>query len=214
MISKNVGYALLGGAVLGGLALLLRKGSSSKPLVGPGDRVVLIGDSLGVGLRKPLGALAEAAGIPFAGQACGGTMIFQWVKEQTAYPSHDTSVAKRCAFGLAYIREVKPTVVLISLGTNDAHASVDQIAKEQADVQTLIAAIQDMGARPVWIDPPRLVAAPHVPEMLQIIYSGAAENIPHFRSDELVIPMGGDHIHPTGAGYAAWADALWQWLTR
>jgi len=211
MDSRKIGYVLIGGAALGALGALLFGRKKRSPLVAPGRRVVLIGDSLGVGLRKPLSLLAEASRVELSPQVCGGTMILQWVKERTAYPQHDTSLAKRCDFGLGYVRDARPDVVLISLGTNDAYAPLSTIEAEYADVHALVQAIREMGATPVWLDPPHLAKAPHEAEMRQLI---ATADVAHFPSYELGIEMSPDAIHPTGAGYAQWADALWAWLTE
>lgn len=211
MDSRRIGYMLIGGAALGALGALLFGRKKRSPLVSPGQRVVLIGDSLGVGLRKPLASLAEASRVELFPQACGGTMIRQWTKERTAYPPHDTASTRRCDFGLGYVRDARPDVVLISLGTNDAYAPVATIQDELGDVRALVQAIRQMGATPVWVDPPHLAKAPHEGQMRQLI---ATADVVHFPSYELGIEMGGDAIHPTGAGYARWADALWTWLTE
>jgi GDSL-like Lipase/Acylhydrolase family len=206
MERKHLGIGLVAASAVGAL-LLATRSKSKAPLVGKSDRVVLIGDSLGVGLRKPLGALAQADGIPFMGQACGGTMIFQWVRQDTNFGP--------CTFGQQHIRAANPTVVLISLGTNDAYAQADQIESERPKLEELLQDIIDMGARPIWIDPPKLETAPRVPQVMQMIYDSPTARkagMPHFRSDQMDIQMTGDKIHPTRAGYDAWSTALWKWL--
>jgi len=35
----------------------------------------------------------------------------------------------------------------------------------------------------------------------------------YFPSQRLTIPRGADQLHPTARGYAAWAGAIWQWLS-
>ena len=207
MDRKHLGIGLVVASAAGALLLATRSRRKSSALVTKADRVVLIGDSLGVGLRKPLAKLAEADGIPFFGQACGGTMIFQWVRQDTTFGP--------CRFGQQHIRAAEPTVVLISLGTNDAFAQADQIESERAPLEELLQDIVNMGARPIWIDPPKLQTAPRVPEVMTMIYdspTGRQAGMPHFRSEQLDIPMTGDKIHPTGAGYEAWAANIWKWL--
>ena len=216
MDRKQLGYGLVAASAIGAIVLAATGGkpkAKRQPLVREGQRVVLIGDSLGVGLARPLAKLAAASGVTLDPQACGGTMVFQWVREDTAYPGHDTTVAKKCTFGLRYIRQAQPDVVLISLGTNDAYSQESVIAKEHEQVAQLVTAIREMGAQPVWIDPPKLAKAPNVPAMLQLIYSGPASEIPHFESDEMDVSMSGDAIHPTGNGYDSWAAGIWAWLT-
>ena len=205
MDRKYIGLGILTLSAVGAVILSSRK--SKSPIVTKSDRVVLIGDSLGVGLRKPIASLADSEGIWFQGQACGGTMIFQWIREDTKFGT--------CRFGQQLVRAAQPTVVLISLGTNDAFADTDEIEWERPKLEQLLQDIVDMGARPVWIDPPKLETAPNIQLVTEMIYSSPiAKSIgmPHFRSDLLDIQMSGDQIHPTGQGYAVWSDALWRWL--
>lgn len=205
MDRKHLGIGLVAIAGVGAVVLASRK--SKSPLVSRSDRVVLIGDSLGVGLRKPLQAMAMADGVSFSGQACGGTMIRNWTEQHASFAG--------CTYGLSYLRDARPTVVLVSLGTNDAYATVDQIEAERPALERLLQAIVDMGARPIWVDPPKLEAAPNIQPVLAMIYgsqTAAKYGMQHFRSDLVDVHMSGDKIHPTPQGYEAWSRALWNWL--
>lgn len=205
MDRKHVGLGLMAIAGVGAVLLATRK--TKAPLVSPGDRVVLIGDSLGVGLRSPLGELAAADGVAFQDQACGGTMIRNWTKEIASFAG--------CTWGLELVREARPTVVLVSLGTNDAYASTEQIDAERPSLEKLIESIIGMGARPIWLDPPKLEEAPNIQALLSMLYAspaGQRYGMPHFRSDLVDIAMQADKIHPTKAGYKTWSLALWRWL--
>lgn len=181
------------------------------PTLRPGDRILLIGDSLAVGLGTPLGALARDAGLAFQTLATVGTRIDQWGSPGTYGDALSAALAS-----------FQPTVVLISLGTNDAYmrpSPGEDIGQRQAPfLDALLSRIES--ARPravVWIAPPTLPpAAVSLPPVRALIQSERAHLRPRvaiFPSQRLTLPRGPDGIHPVASGYAGWAGALWQWLT-
>ena len=160
--------------------------------VRPG-RVLLIGDSLAVGLKAPLAALANQAGIPFETRAVEGTHIPQW----SANASVDETLAR-----------FQPTHVLVSLGTNDEKVGTGIAAREAPALRALLQKIQSAGAEVAWIGPPALpFSRVGVSDMIRAAVPR------YFSSETLSIPRAGDGLHPTGAGYASWAAAIWSWLT-
>ncbi len=204
-------YVGLGAAALTavGVASLL-----SGPTLRPGDRILLIGDSLAVGLATPLGALAKDKGLAFQAIATVGTRIDQWAQSQ---PLKDA------------LESFKPTIVLISLGTNDAYMlpPPDVGVRQAPYMDALLTAIasgwthtDDLGLGPraiVWIAPPTLPdAAVSLAPVRALIADQAAllhRRISIFPSDRLTLARGPDNIHPVVSAYAAWAGAIWQWLT-
>lgn len=204
-------YVGLGAAALTavGLVELL-----SGPTLRPGDRVLLIGDSLAVGLATPLGALARDMGLAFLATATVGTRIDQWAQSEPLK---------------ATLESFKPTVVIVSLGTNDAYMlPPPDVGKRQAPyLDTLLRAInagfthsEDYGMGPraiVWLAPPTLPpAASSLAPVRALIESQATilnRRISIFPSDRLTLARGPDGIHPVVSAYAAWAGAIWQWLT-
>ncbi len=208
-----VGLLAAGGATLGLVSLL------GAPTLRPGDRLMLVGDSLAVGLAAPLGALAAEHGVPFQALATVGTRIDQWAQSDALTQALD-------AF--------QPTVVLISLGTNDAYmmasGSQDIGERQRPFMEQLLQKIEqytrksDYGLGPraiVWVSPPTLPpAAVSLPSVMRLIESEHQIALPKikprvsfFPTQSLSIPRGPDGIHPVARGYAAWAGALWQWLT-
>lgn len=164
----------------------------------PGEtRLLVVGDSLAVGLSPYLNDLAKSERIGFSSLAIVGTRIDQW--------SDSAALRERLA-------SFRPTVVLVSLGTNDEYMSGDVVARQQAALGRLVALL--MTAAPehiVWIGPPTLPkpTSNGIVAMLKV-------NIPsrdYFPSESLTIPRGPDGIHPTARGYAGWAGAIWQWLS-
>lgn len=207
-------FGLAAGATTIGLVRLL-----GAPTLRPGDRILLVGDSLAVGLTAPLGALASEYGVPLQAIATVGTRIDQWAQSDALTQALQT---------------FQPTVVLISLGTNDAYmqpSSGEDIGQRQAPyMEALLSKIEqythtaDYGMGPraiVWISPPTLPAAAiSLPSVMALIESEHQIALPRikprvsfFPTQSLTLPRGPDGIHPVATGYAAWAGAIWQWLT-
>ena len=197
-IYLGLGAALAGAASCVGLVELM-----SGPTLKPGDRVLLIGDSLAVGLAVPLGSLCKDHKLAFQGIGKIGTRIDQWAN------SADLAAA---------IEVFKPTVILVSLGTNDAYMMAPP---EPADRQAqafvdLLGRLEGSGARAiVWLEPPTLPpAAKGLPGIRALIESGRRRaRVSIYASQKLTLPRGPDGIHPVASGYALWAGSLWQWLT-
>jgi lysophospholipase L1-like esterase len=204
-------YIGLGAAALTavGLVELL-----SGPTLRPGDRILLVGDSLAVGLSTPLGALAKDRGIAFSALATVGTRIDQWAQSQDLKDA---------------LASFQPTIVLISLGTNDAYMMPppDVGVRQAPYMDALLTMIEtgwthsdDYGLGPraiVWIAPPTLPdAAISIAPVRALIADQAAllhRRISIYPSDRLTLARGPDGIHPVVSAYAAWAGAIWQWLT-
>lgn len=187
---KELGI-LLGGA---GALLLALLGSSRKGRPRTAPRIMLIGDSLAVGLERPLGALAAAAGVPFEGHGVTGTRIGQWSLGDKAPMNHLDG----------WLAAFRPTHVLVSLGTNDAAGS----GVDRASVETLLRKILAAGAVPLWIGPPAMpprIALNAVQEAVR------STGVVYLSSDRLEIPRAADGIHPTSLGYGHWARAVWDW---
>jgi lysophospholipase L1-like esterase len=191
-------WILVAAVALGVGALAVAVGGSSGVRVGPGDKVLLIGDSLAQGLRAPLRKLAEGAGVEFASEAEQGTRVDQWVKGRAS----------------SAVDQEQPTVVVISLGTNDEAVPSDEWrAAFAAKAQALVADLMARGPRAVvWIIPPDM---PFAAESIQQITDGImASGAVTFDSRGLDIPRGPDNIHPTIEGTAGWAAAVWSALVR
>lgn len=161
------------------------------PLVKPGDRVLLIGDSLAVGLAPGSRRVAEAHGVVFEDEVKGGTRVAQWVG----------SAQLKLTLGT-----FKPNVVLVSLGTNDAYYYLNP-----SDVKPEITKLLEVlgNARVIWIGPPTL------PKDASGIRTAILSVVPeknYFHSDRIDIPRISDGIHPTAEGYVIWNRALWDWL--
>ena len=196
---------LLGGLLIAG-GVGVARAVTRRPKFDEDSRVLLIGDSLAVGMRPHFQSLAAEAGIPFEARAVGGTRVDQWIDSNRL---------------LEILRTFQPTHVLISLGTNDAYTplvahDVEEHARELVDI------IQEAGAHPIWIGAPDLptpipcsVPCPGGMFDLRADTLEAIEDAApyYFDSTDYEIPRSPDRIHPTAAGYAGWAGVVWNWLT-
>lgn len=161
------------------------------PLLGqPGLKVLLVGDSLGVGLTKPFKASAVALGEQAMVAAVSGKTMSYWLGQG----------------GLASIvASFRPDVVLVCLGTNDSKTNytTEQLTDQ---LQRVLATASSTGAKVAWILPPKLPFPERVGPLVR------AAGVPFFDSAQLDLPQA-DGIHPTGAGFAAWNEAIWRWAT-
>ena len=191
---------VLGGAAVAGLLVLLRSATSgnggpppddSGPVAGKVDRVLLVGDSLAVGINGPMKQLAAASGIEYQGKGVTGSRIDQWAK---------TLLDEQLGF--------EPTIVLVSLGTNDMKMS-DPVVQQSGHVQTILQKARDKGAQVVWIVPPTMP----FPDkgVRQMILDAQPDGV--VRADYLELPRAADQIHMTPSGYSTFAEAVWTCLT-
>lgn len=183
-----------GAALLGyGLARLMSK---SRPRLHPGERLLVIGDSLGLGLGPYLAALAREQKSSTEVLAKVGTRIDQWANSQAL----EDALAR------------KPEVVVVSLGTNDAYM-VDALNRQKAHLHKLIDKITAAGATLAWVGAPKLPALQRAPDtdLLDYIKQAVPEGH-YFASCEHNIERGPDRLHPTARGYANWASLVWRWI--
>lgn len=181
---------------------------TSGPSVRPGRRVLLIGDSLAVGMAPHFKALAKELGAKFEALALSGTRIDEWAKSAKLEQ---------------VLQTFQPELVLISLGTNDEYMQGNVVPQQEKALDTLIKKIStytrnsDYGLGPewiVWIGPPTLPKASNgIVEMIRRASGGIPGRFYYYPSDRLTIPRGPDKIHPTARGYAGWAGAIWHWLS-
>lgn len=176
-------------------------GGVRTPKVKPGQKVFLLGDSLAVGLSRPLSAIAADHKVEFKSMAKEGTRLDQWANNEALYKA---------------IREFKPDVILVSLGTNDEYMKLDAKTRQRPHIQKLLKELRSH-APVVWIGPPTL------PKSGGYAWSGTngaipliIENVPsshYFPSHKLPIPRAPDRLHPSVRGAAGWAEKIWGFIT-
>lgn len=174
----------------------------SVPDCPPASRpVLLIGDSLAVGLAPRLQKLAASCSVPFGADAQVGSHVTEWGAAR-----FDAALARLGAGG------VVGGVVLVSLGGNDyQHADPAKVADAIAG---LVAQIKDAGARPRWIAPPRLPFEDRagVVALWRYELGGAAPWRDYYPTSDVDVAIGPDGIHPTARGYDELGRSVWKWL--
>lgn len=189
----HVGIGLVGVGLLAAAAAFLRRPRSSAKTSGP---MLLLGDSLAVGLSGPLKSL----GLPMQSIAIEGTTTEFWTTNGRAR----LAVALTPSIGTA----------LISLGTNDAYAGESYAPRAFAATHQLLSTIIGAGAQVLWIGPPNLPSSygskrlnqSTIDTIRQVVEStDGALWLEHSNTN---LPRQSDQLHPTQVGYVAWANLL------
>lgn len=162
------------------------------------EKTMLVGDSLGVGLAKPLGELLP----PMVNESIGGTRTRHWHG-----PTIQAAIAKH-----------SPTRIIISSGTNDI-AAVNSSAvgapsaeEEREHVRAVIETARKAKARLLWIGPPPLPFKNGSAFREMLLEETSKAGVPMFDSVSSVqVERAGDGIHMTPAGYAQWAKQIASW---
>lgn len=183
---------LIGGAV-GGFVLFwasVAAGATAHPRP---TRILLVGDSLAVGLASELRRLAATDGVAVVGvEAIVSTRLDQWAPKMPVL-----------------LAQYKPDLVLVSLGTNDAGMSVP--TSNAGAASSIVSAIGAAGARAFWIGMPTLPSRLQADVVRQMIQ---ATGVNYFDSRNVSFERAGDGIHATTGGYAAWMQAMWPSVLR
>lgn len=157
-------------------------------VISPGDTVWLLGDSLGVGLRKHLVRLATDHGC---------------MLEATAKVGAPT----RWGAKLAHAQAKSFDVWLVVLGANDGGTRPDAL---RSAVRAIRMAADASGARLVWLLPPNGGGLPRYDQVFSIVAAEAGD----FVLPPKEVEFAPDGIHLTSTGYAQWARHVWDSLAR
>lgn len=156
---------------------------------------LFIGDSLCVGMKPAFERITREAGWIGVNHCIVGTTSLQWedrIKGEIA--------------------RAKPTLVLISLGTNDGYI-YERIKANEGVYGRIFKASSLHGAAVVWVEPPRIS---HMNiRGIQWVRDSLHHEVPiRFESEEYITPPPGDGIHLTGRGYDEWMEKIWEWMRR
>ena len=168
-------------------------GSEAFPAVTRGATVMLIGDSLAVGMEGKFVSLARKNGYVPVTHAVNGTSIFQWTKWIK------TDLEKN-----------RPELVVVSLGTNDA-IIYDRVKQHSHLYGEFTKIVEESGAVLVWLGPPDISPKriPRIGDMREIIKKSTTN---YFDSERFERPTGGDGVHSTFKGYGSWMTSAWSWM--
>lgn len=153
--------------------------------------VLLIGDSMGQGLKLPLKKNVESNGHQFIAAVERSSSIIKWAGTKKLDK---------------LLKEHKANYVMISLGANDIDSK--QLEYYEERIQTLVEKMPDI--KFIWIGPPLWKKDSGMEEMMA--HKIGKER--YFDSKSIKIPRAGDGIHPTWRGYKLWADSISTWLMR
>ena len=187
---------LLGGLLAAGGIGLVATTAFGHPRLNADTRLLLIGDSFAAGLGPHLQSLSREEGVDYLGRGVVGSSIVQW----SPSGPHNGWLKNT-------LKTYAPTIVLISLGTNDEYGGCTDGRRKW--IESLVVQIEEAGAHAVWIGMPKLPR-----DETCGIRTTAKDAAPaYFDTETLDIPRGPDRLHPTAAGYAGWSGAIWRWLS-
>lgn len=189
-------YAGLVGVVGLGYAVVR---NATAPRIDRQSRVFLLGDSLSVGLNPPLRALAKQLGVPYAYCGAQGRRI----DEFTGSGQHAACVRK-------VLGDLKPTLTLIVLGTNDEAMGASYTPRQLREAERLVELIKQSGSDYLWISPAKVFTSTNgvIPGLKRLVGSR------WWDSTRLGIPLVDSIGHSSPKGYSGWAGALWRDLCR
>lgn len=168
---------LVGAAIVGVYFVARKKSYSTRyKVTAP---VMLIGDSLALGLAPRLEHEFANRGVQFSSHARSGSTAPQWLSQgwlSAALAEH-------------------PKTVLVSLGTNDS-VSKAGAHTYPAFMKDLLAKIRAVGASPIVLAPPKMPWAVPAVSGVPVVAAPAS------------VPRQPDGVHPTIAGYDLWSAAI------
>ena len=162
------------------------------------ERVLLLGDSLAVGLTPTLGRAFRH----FRSEAEVGARVRDWASGK---------YASRLDRALS---EFRPTTVLISLGTNDearrrTEPDFDVARATQPVLSELLSKLH--GARIIWIGLPSFSKWP-ADEGLRELFAEVSSRYYDTAAHDDAFSRAGDKVHFTTTGYRQWGEAFLAWL--
>lgn len=171
------------------------------PKVSKGKKVFLLGDSLGVGLSRPLKALASDHQVEFKSLTKQGTRIDSWSDNDALFRA---------------LSLYKPDLILISLGTNDEYMKLDAYQRQKPRIEKLLSRLR-VYSPVAWVGPPKLPSSGPYKWIksngaLRLIREKVPSNF-YYPSEKLEIQRAPDQLHATVRGYAVWAQQIWNWIT-
>lgn len=165
--------------------------AAAPPSIPRGTAVLHVGDSFAVsGFSKALRPRMEALGARYEVRAETSSFTTTWASKMEKV-----------------VADTQPDLVIINLGANEV--SNTDPATHAPHVRKIVRAI---GGRPcVWVSTPLWRKDTGINEVIRENSAPCR----FFDTDTLVttpIPRQSDHIHPTEAGGALWANSFWVWL--
>jgi hypothetical protein len=190
-----VGLFITYKGLTGGSSSAAKPAPEPRRILAPGEPVLLIGDSIGVGIERPLRERLEAYGSHLDALVKIGTTARYW---STHLDGRDGGYP----------------VILVSLGSNDVALGPEQ---EDADLAHLAALLQSRGNAVYWITPPSFRQGAFKPKQQLWADMMRDHGIPELDLDgpQPSVEYDPMRLHLTPDGYAQMAgqivDALKRW---
>ena len=175
--------------IYSGLALARDVGLVARPIEGVKKKPLVrelgvLGDELARGLGVPLRQLVGRR-TAFGCYGRPDSRLVDWVEK---------------GWALELAKSIKRPTLL--LGAFQWDEGVD--VRAMSAMETLLGPDNEVA----WLVPPAVPLAV-VASVAELVFDPGRL----FRSDELDLPLGPDGRHPTTAGYAGWAGAIWAWIS-
>lgn len=187
--NTNVAGWIAGGLAAGLFAAFVVKRERAKKVFP--KSILLLGDSLAVGLGDPMVSLGAHNGVAVDVHAISGKTAAYWQPQV-----QDLLSASR------------PDLLLVSLGTNDAVA--DYPAAYVAAIRAICETAKSSGVRIAWIAPPALGPLSRFPSLgaIRQAISGCSPEVIDVSADIQDL-RSADGIHFSWQGYNEWARLIW-----
>lgn len=156
-----------------------------------GKRVLLLGDSLAEGMSSHFYETSRRSGyVPFM-RCIHSTRIDHWA------PKFEK-----------IIKEINPSLAIISLGTNDAAMSNPE--SQRHHIKNIKNTANKYGTKIIWILPPQLPPRFIGQEAIRHIIKDELHEDAHETTIKLEKIK--DQVHLTRRGYEAWINSVWKFL--
>ena len=158
------------------------------------QRILLFGDSMLDGIGRRMQDYADHNGHSLYTSIWYGSTVHSWAR---------TTELERL------MEKVKPTFVIISLGTNDLGYH-DLQARAQS-VHEILRVVGDVPY--VWIGPAKLPRLNKDFGIVGMLRENVGDNL-FYDSYNMQLARFPDNVHPTFAASATWIDRVAEWMTR
>jgi hypothetical protein len=159
-------------------------------------RVWVIGDSNGFLLMRHLKRLGRLDEVVVEGNPVGGASILWW-----------SSAENRPKFWP--IRSFHPDLVLVVLGTNDAHLGDRVIRHLPPYLDRLLGRLKGTKADILWVGPPKMPSERTQRGAQTVLEMVVNRGVSVLDSRECPMTMWEDRIHPDEKGQELWASWIW-----
>jgi lysophospholipase L1-like esterase len=166
----------------------------SEPVLKPGSTVMLIGDSLASGMSEEFRNLAKKNGYRPVTHSIVGSTTKTWK-----------------SLVVSDLKVHKPSLLVVSLGTNDA-AGFNDVERNPNVFLEFMRAADSTDAFVVWIGPPAITSKrlPRLDEVRSLIKTVAPI---YFPSEDVELDLF-DGIHTNAVGYRFWIRHIWSWMSK